>query len=456
MLDPDRQPCIRGHGPSAARAAELLTGLGVDPVRRDGPAEPDPVLRWARSGAMWLSGEPGRAPRTGPAAVAARADGALAALRALAGERWSGPTDGAALLGERAAIAGLERRGAVSAGGACRLIETCDARLAVNLPRDDDLALVPAWLERDPGADPWTRIGEEARRWPAAELLERARLLGLAVAPVAAPGAASPPAAVLTRTGENLEQRSRSAPVVLDLSSLWAGPLCASLLGAAGARVIRLESSRRPDGARRGPAAFFDLLHAGQPSAALDLTCSDGVAALLRVLETVDVVVESARPRALEQLGVRAGDWLRAGAGRSWVSITGYGRPLPRGERIAFGDDAAAAAGLVAATAAADLPQVFCADAIADPLAGLHAAVAAAASWRQGGGHLIDVSLCGAASEALGPPATPDAAVRADGARGWQVHAPGGCAPVAAPRARRPAGRARALGVDTAAVLATC
>ena len=54
------------------------------------------------------------------------------------------------------------------------------------------------------------------------------------------------------------------------------------------------------------------------------------------------------------------------------VSITAFGRDS---NRIGFGDDVAAAAGLVALDDAGD--PVFCGDAIADPLTGLTAVV-----WR--------------------------------------------------------------------------
>src|ERR1700675_327160 len=68
--------------------------------------------------------------------------------------------DGGALLGERAAFAGLTRRGAVSPGGSCRLLRTADDWIAVNLARPDDVALANAWLG-DPGLeshDPWPRV----------------------------------------------------------------------------------------------------------------------------------------------------------------------------------------------------------------------------------------------------------------------------------------------------------
>src|SRR5207253_5303213 len=93
---------------------------------------------------------------------------------------------------------------------------------------------------------------------------------------------------------------------VADLSSLWAGPLCAHLLQLAGARVVKVESLHRPDGARSGPAAFFDLLHGGQEAVAIDFRHADGRASLRRLVEAADVVVEGSRPRALEQLGVVA------------------------------------------------------------------------------------------------------------------------------------------------------
>jgi hypothetical protein len=75
-----------------------------------------------------------------------------------------------------------------------------------------------------------------------------------------------------------------------------------------------------------------------------------------------------------------------------WVSITGYGRREPEGNWIAYGDDAAAASGLAAATGDPDAP-LFCGDAIADPLTGLHAAVAALAHLRAGEGALLELAL---------------------------------------------------------------
>src|SRR4051812_3516538 len=103
--------------------------------------------RWASSGLMWLTGWPDRPPLPGPAGVA----DALASITEHIAQLTEGRVvlDGPSLAAERAAIRGLTRGGRVSAGGVCRLVETADGWIAVNLPRESDLELVPAWLEND-------------------------------------------------------------------------------------------------------------------------------------------------------------------------------------------------------------------------------------------------------------------------------------------------------------------
>jgi len=81
--------------------------------------------------------------------------------------------------------------------------------------------------------------------------------------------------------------------------------------------------------------------------------------------------------------------------------VTGYGRAEPNAQWIAFGDDAAVAGGLVA-WSEADQRPLFFGDAIADPLTGLHAAVAVLARWAAGGGELLDIRLAGVAARAKG------------------------------------------------------
>jgi crotonobetainyl-CoA:carnitine CoA-transferase CaiB-like acyl-CoA transferase len=117
--------------------------------------------------------------------------------------------------------------------------------------------------------------------------------------------------------------------------------------------------------------------------------------ALAGLLDVADVVIEASRPRALEQAGLDAATRAPR-SGRVWVRITGYGTADGLGNRVAFGDDAAVAGGLVGRGAGG---PVFCGDAIADPLTGLEAASAVLESLDRGGGEVIDVAMAGVAAE---------------------------------------------------------
>jgi crotonobetainyl-CoA:carnitine CoA-transferase CaiB-like acyl-CoA transferase len=215
--------------------------------------------------------------------------------------------------------------------------------------------------------------------------------------------------------------------LVADLSSLWAGPLCAQLLARAGAVVVKVESPTRPDGTRSGEPAFFDWMNFGKLSYAIDFD-QDGDA-LRQLLSTADIVIEGSRPAALRRRQLSADD-VPGRAGRIWLRIRGYrGQP----HRSAFGDDAAVAGGLVGTGTQG---PVFCGDAIADPLSGLEAARAVGQSLRRGGGEVIEVSMAQVAARyAALPRASSTSAV-----------------PVAPPQPPPPSPSASPLGADSGAV----
>ena len=175
---------------------------------------------------------------------------------------------------------------------------------------------------------------------------------------------------------------------MVNLASLWAGPLTGQLLHRLGAQVTKVESIGRPDGGRRHPE-FFDQLHAGADFVTVDWSTDAGRARLRELLESADVVIEGSRPWALEQLGIDARAVVRHGP-QVWVSITGHGRDGEHAMRVGFGDDAAAAGGLVDWI---DGTPRFVGDAVADPLAGLTAAVAVVDALEAGGRVLLDVAL---------------------------------------------------------------
>lgn len=351
------------------------------------------VLAWARSGLMELTGCSSGPPLSPVAPVLARVDAVASAIADLANEHGQAlELDVHEILASRAAEAGWRRQGTVSANGTCRLLPAADGWLAVNLARPVDVRSLPAVLGRELLGDPWAELCADAEGRPGAEVAAAAQLVGI---PAAVLGGDTPAPFRLITLGPRAAPPSAQG-LVLDLSAMWAGPLCASILGRAGWRVLKVEDSRRPDGARFGPPIFYASLHAGQPCVRLDLGSTAGRAELRRLADGASVVIESSRPRALRGLGLIAEEWLGAAPGRIWVSITGYGRYDPQ-QRVAFGDDAAVAGGLVAY--GPDGAPAFCGDAIADPLTGLYAGLAALAAHAAGGGTLVDVAMAGVTAD---------------------------------------------------------
>ena len=408
-----------------------MPALPVPPARPGDDARLEVGAAWAGSGAMALTGRADRPPLGPPSRLVpglrALAD-RLATSTALGGRRVC--IDPLALLGERAALAGLERAGTTSCGGATRLLRADDGWIAASLARPEDWAAVPAWL----GAEAtWESVAAAVAVRPAVAVIAQGVLLGLPVAALP-PAPAAGSHVGLCCLDETTTSRPLDGAVVVDLTSLWAGPLCGALLAEAGARVVKVESTDRPDGARGGTPAFFDLLNAGKESVAVDLRTRQGREQLGTVLRRADVVLEAARPRALEQLGIRRDEIMEAGGPRVWLSITAHGRTGAARHRVGFGDDTAVAGGLVVADE--DGP-CFCADAIADPASGLTAAVAVAEALAGGGRWTLDVALASVAATLAGPTLAVDPTVV-----------------VAPPRARPPRGVARPLGADTDGVLA--
>jgi len=437
-IEPRQTPRFARRPDLAAEYARSLLRACDHPleiVDRERPMSA--ALEWARSGAMALTGPATGAPRFAAGALASAARGAGMVLRGLAPESALARLDAPALLAERAAILDLHRQGELSAGGSARLLETRTGHLAINLPRHEDWQLVPAWLEQNESrpakTGDWRGLARLLARRDAKELVERGRLMGLAVAPARKTIPQHRPLFTIRHASEKSPGARPRPTRLLDLSNLWAGPLATSLLAMAGIQVLKIESPTRPDGARRGSGPFFQLLNANKQGCALDLHRPEDRAIFERLLEAADIVVESARPRALDQLGFDAASWVTGRRGRLWASITGYGRSR---EWIAFGDDAAVAAGLAWSPDLDGSKPMFCADAIADPLAGLTLAAVLLTHERCGRGGLLDLSLSDCAAFAASVPDQGLTLPIESGADGWHVIEAGQASAIAQPRAR--------------------
>ncbi len=103
---------------------------------------------------------------------------------------------------------------------------------------------------------------------------------------------------------------------VLDFTWAAAGPYATLLLALLGADVVKVESSRRPDPARRGFMADygginrspnFNELNLNKRSVNVDMSADDGRALVRRlVMEWADVVIDNFRPGVMTRFGLDA------------------------------------------------------------------------------------------------------------------------------------------------------
>ena len=360
-------------------------------LRRPSPGDwwtplSDRVRDWAESGVMHLTGSADGPPGLPPG-------GAATAARTLE-ERFGGLTGQGSrigwhhLLAERAALSGAHsRRAPWSVGGFARAVRTLDGWVAATLVRPDDVAAIGALTKTSVPVDApaaWSALDRWAASRSSAEVSLAAAELGIPLGAIPAAGEWASSGG--PRTVEVAEGAPLGEPfVVVDFSALWAGPMCAQLLGTAGARVVKVEFAGRLDGARSGLASLYDVLHGGHESVLIDPVADTPL--LQALVRRADVVIEASRPRSLLQLGIDALDVCRESP-TTWVSITAWGREFE--DQVGFGDDVAMSAGLVVRRDGVPFPV---GDAFADPLSGMHAAVATLESVRRGGSRLLDIGM---------------------------------------------------------------
>ena len=166
---------------------------------------------------------------------------------------------------------------------------------------------------------------------------------------------------------------------VLDLTRVRSGPTCVRELADWGANVIkietpaRLEKGENPGGPRQGPD--FQNLHRNKRSMTLDLKSPHGRAALLRMVEKADVVVENFRPDVKHRLGIDYDALRKVNKRIVLASISGFGQDGPYRDRPGVDQIAQGMGGLMSITGLPGQGPVRAGIPIADLCAGLFCAL---------------------------------------------------------------------------------
>jgi crotonobetainyl-CoA:carnitine CoA-transferase CaiB-like acyl-CoA transferase len=203
---------------------------------------------------------------------------------------------------------------------------------------------------------------------------------------------------------------------VLDLATLFAGPLAATLLGDFGAEVVKVEHPRKPDPSRghgpskNGVGLWWKVLGRNKRTITLDLSRPGGRAVLLRLAETADVVIENFRPGTLEKWDLGWPELSAVNPRLVLARVTGFGQFGPYAHRPGFGTLAEAMSGFAAITGEPDTPPTLPPFGLADSIAGLATAYAVmtalAGRDRTGEGQVVDMALIEPILTVLGPQPT--------------------------------------------------
>lgn len=193
---------------------------------------------------------------------------------------------------------------------------------------------------------------------------------------------------------------------VLDLTRVWAGPLCTRILSDLGADVVTVEAPwargprEVPDSMIEATRYFPDDVPGdrqwnrnghivkyalGKRSLALDLQTESGRQTLTRLIPDFHVLAENFTPRVMPQLGFDEHRLHELNPDLIYLTMPGFGRSGPAENWLAYGSCIDSHAGLSSLNGYRDHVPWKGGIAWPDPIAGLHAAAAVlSALW--GGG----------------------------------------------------------------------
>lgn len=199
---------------------------------------------------------------------------------------------------------------------------------------------------------------------------------------------------------------------ILDVSTLFAGPISATLLGDYGADVIKIEHPKGDDirnwGVKKNGVSFWWKVYSRDKRLlSLDLNYEEARKALKKLIQMSDILIENFRPGRMKAWGLSYEELNLINPRLIMAHVSGFGQQGPYNSLPGFGTLAEAMSGFANLNGYPDSPPTLPPMALADGIAGLTTAFAiTAALWKRektGVGEEIDVSLYEPLMWILGP-----------------------------------------------------
>lgn len=201
---------------------------------------------------------------------------------------------------------------------------------------------------------------------------------------------------------------------VIDMATIFAGPVAASILSDFGAEVIKVEQPGQGDplrslgNAKDGIGLWWKVYARNKQSVTVDLRKEAGQAIIRDLVRDADVLIENYRPGTMERWNLGWEVLHEVNPNLIMLRVTGYGREGPYSQKPGFGTLCEAMSGFAHLNGYADGPPTLPPMAVADGIAALYGAIGiliarlAQSSNSDVGGQVIDVSILDAVFAVLG------------------------------------------------------
>jgi crotonobetainyl-CoA:carnitine CoA-transferase CaiB-like acyl-CoA transferase len=195
---------------------------------------------------------------------------------------------------------------------------------------------------------------------------------------------------------------------VLDLSRVFAGPMCGMVLGDFGAEVIKVEHPGRGDDTRdwgirigKTETTYYNSMNRNKRSITVDLQSPEGLKIIQALVPQCDVVIHNFKTGGAEKLGIGYEQLKAINPDLIYCAVAGYDTSGPEARRPGYDLVIQAEAGLMALNGDAHMPPLKFGVAVVDLMTGMYSAQAILAALlrreRRGVGQLIEMALydCG-------------------------------------------------------------